>query len=555
MKNLGEGAVQNAGGQAMGWLLGAMGVTSAEEQNQKIMIQQLKAINSELRTMEATLEGMEHELTVIDADLKQLDCDLLTADAKEAQGLIDQYLDMYKSFIAMGSGSTGYPANVPPMECTSEDNSPGSCVHAWASAVLASDGILQALTTLNEQLGSDGGNTVEGILGTCLKTIPSPVVTGGLGETQYYEKVHQLVNYYYYYQTTGLLLAVEAFHFFAWEHAGRPGAGSRQNPISDLNICQNPVNRAVELSCSSAVEWTNTIYSNVVSQFTYVGVPFSDNDVAANYADNGIVYLFPKSLENFTAAAGDTSCPFPLDSGSPCGTGTDPSKFGEVSYAGYSDWIPAGADQLGNLMKLKPNNIYNWDYMRLYGGFYNTYDKLIMTTDTAPLDFGPYFKGSMHCFLDTSLNNGLVCDKAGALSVLTQNARTCDLFGAFGPDPIRGTVLSTGTNLPSDRDGFYDAQSYYEKDSCYLPKWSKAPQWWVTTGSSAPQQYYWPVKYASSADCTRGRVRLNPAGVPTRCGDDLDAALEELVPKPPTNKQLGLSSSTNRRRLRGGSNE
>ncbi len=555
---VGKGAASEVGGAAAGWALGAMGLSDGSDD----VATQLAQIYSELIEIEDTLEMMSTELVDIKDAIQQLDCDSLSSNTSAARALIDSLSQDYNTFVqtASGSGPLNNPPAVPPISCPVSQTSPGDCLENWVNAVLddssTTTGILNALNQINQALINVGSS--QGIIAACLApgVLPSPTA-GTFDDSPYYEQVANLLNYYYNYQTRGLLLLVEAYHFRAWQDLGQPGGDFSTDPSASSEICTQATDGAVITACTNAVNDTNTIYNNLLNQFETAGAPYSDSNVLLHYvtdagAEDAAANLYVRSLEDFTAAAGD-SCPSPLTSvNQPCGVtvGYGLKSF-RVNYSDQDNWVVARSTQLQTLLDGQGSSQTPAEYLNSVG-FENMADKIVLTPDLVYFTIGQSgssvgYNAAAWCFIDTDISNSFskqpFCSSSAVFDKLLQVTGNKSLACRGYPQKV--PIYGKNSHLPTNRNGFYDVTftpgggGGNNTDYCrYFPP-NPQPGWMMLNLGNNPQ-YRWPAIAVDKVTCTNGRSLTNPGGAFTRCRDNFDAWFARIVSALPTASGISI---------------
>ena len=524
-KSLAEGAAGEVGGAAAGWAMSAIGLSGHSDDQAEA----LASISDQLKTIINQLNELQSSISALTDAIKVLDCDSLSSQLLGDRQLIDALATQYQGFTDEASGAYG-PATVPPQDKMTQ----------WAADVTnETNGVGSAIDGISDLLLSSAAG--QGIISACLQpSVIHPPIYGTLGDTDYYNKVANLINFYYDYQAEGLLLLQEAYHYQAQQSFVQ--AGGTPPPADDPGyICENATDSSTNFVCTLSIDQTNDLYQRLALQFELAGLPYTDDKVILLNNSGANPPLFVRSLEKFTQAAGD-ACPTPLTSADPCqsvtlATAGDTHSVGspmKVNYDGYTTWTAATAGNLNLLLHDKGPSQTPAQYLNS-NGFENAENKILLTPQTASFSIsnGNFGKdGSLRCFLDTDVAAGVVCSSQSVASVLLQGGPDVRCVDNTG-DPTIEPSWVTRSSLPTNRNNFYDARiapQYYGCGAVLDPK----PGWLVGNTSANSFQYRWPHFQVGSLTCTNGRSPINAGGVPTRCGKNFDTVFNTLVARPAT---------------------
>ncbi len=537
-KSVAEGAAGEIGGSTISWAMSALGLSDGSHD----YTDQLNKIDQDLQEIIGQLDNIQSELINIDNDLKNINCSDWASSLKDEKSRVTSLLTDYHTYVATASNN----------ELVKD-----SVINDWVDQVLAigyyssKKSMADILSAFSTQLIA-GANS--GVIPACIQAItPLPSENSFGTDTLYYNKVMLYINYYYSYQVQALFLYNEARHYQAWKAAGSPNS-DYLSADSVSYVCSN---QNAALYCNEAAGRTNNLYNALISQFTAAGAPYTNENLILMYNQDN-PYLWPKSLEDFTIAAGD-NCADPLTSAIPCGVTAnfyDESSVGNVVFKGYTGWLKAGTTLLTNLLAGWTSGTAGY-YLQNNLGFKNMNNKIIMSQDAKYVKFTPSDQNinvQIVPFFDTDINYSLF------QGVIKTDAQFQSLSVY---DNSTGRHCSTGylayynnwwrspTNLPSSRNNFYSisaAQNGYVNYAGVLKwcedfHWLTFPGWYTGNKTSSAVQYQWPVLPLSQLSCTDGRSNLNTAGVWTKCGDDFTAWLEYNVPRPETCDDSGAGVS------------
>ncbi len=531
-KSAAQGAAGEIGGQAAGWAMGALGLSSGSPDYSA----QLDKIDDDLQVIIGQLNDIEKELNAIEGELTVLNCSTWATALTGEKGRVDYLIGAYQSLVSTAANG----GLVPSAE-----------IADWVDQVLglgsyaSQQPIGQVISTFASTLT---GPASTGVIPACAQSVPVPGSVMA-GDGTYYGQVNLFTDYYYNYQVRALFLYIEAQHYRAWVAAGSPG--SDVIPADSVqDVCADP-NGA--LYCNQAAGRANDVYNALLAQYTAAGAPYTGDNFVLKYdADNP--YLFPLSLEDFTKAAGST-CTYPLVSSAPCGVMAvrydDTAAVNTVHYLGYTNW---GISRMSHLDAW----VEGWksgtpgQYLEKTYGFKNMENKIIVSST----NYSYKLKGTdawqvMTGFFDTDMVYGWQTSPINTQSEFEKlMTQTVDHGANCTPFNVWLHVREVGSDsAPKNRNKFYDLAGSGEKceGTWYKPfVFSETPGWMLAFqdgrnhntmvyGNSANLvQFRWPFRHVATLTCTGSRSTHNPAGVWSMCGDDFVAWVDRIVPRPVT---------------------
>ena len=552
-----KSAGSDVGGAVAGYALSALGLSAASQEDAD-----LKAIESLLTDIDAELEVLVDEVQALQC-LTAQDQTTLTASIKSIQGLYDTYSNWV-------NGS-------PTVPCWEQSDVEGNLcfgqtgIKSWLDEVIdPENGVDADLDAINDVM-IQAGNT--GVIFTCVKTIttnyqnssgPKKIIFDWTGDTNnpgYYDQVQSLTNYYYGIQAQGAALLSEAYHLQACLTLGSSEClftgQTAIAPLDDMNsgatpdnpgdICANaaPGSQTAE-DCTDAQNSVTKVYTNIKAQLVQAGAPYTNSLIGINW---GSKIVYPKSLEDFTNKAtvnGKTlsDCSTPLSSASPCGftVGAYNAAFpSKITYAGYNIWRRTSGTDLNALLSTY-NNKTSGNTGGTLGtwmnsvGFTTAQNKIVLT----PQD-GSGWGTNTVCFMDTSIARSSSkqpwCDGhgegTGALTKVT-NSGSCS-GACYFADYQQANF--TGSSIRSD---FYPMKVTYYDDYGISYDWNTKPGWLTEEqGNSKFHHFRWGAFDISSLPTCTVRSKgsspedsLNPGGIYSMCGSDLQAWLDLVLPEP-----------------------
>ena len=544
-KVVGESAIHDLTGEGISWAMSAIGLSNESGPD---YTEQLDKIDEDLQEIISQLNGIQNELTQIEAELTVINCTDWQSNLKDEKGTVDNLIDDYQTYVATVSNG-GIISNVQ--------------ISDWVNQVLAlgthtgNISMGQILTTFTSQL--IGPNNT-GLIPACIQSITLPAESSFGTDTTYYNQVNSLITYYYVYQVRALFLYSEAMHYQAWVDAGSPNS-DYLSADSVSNVCSDP---NIVISCNLVANRTNNLYNALIDQFTAGGEAYSDENFVQEYKASGS-FLWPLSLEDFTAAAGD-NCADPLNSAKPCGTtvgwfnnDTNPKKMSSVTYKGYKGWIQANSDNLTALLAdWKSGTAGN--YLQNNLGFKNMKNKIILSPNMVEISLNE--TGATQYvvpFFDTDWSYDFLPGAPAVStpqfeSLLTKSRHQGNLCNVLKGIYYVSVDYTTNSNVPSNRNGYYNATAHNRH--CGSDYNDTTPfSFSVLPGYVAQQngvnwelsglQFRWPVLNISKQPCTENRSSRNAGGVWTKCGDDFTAFIEYNVPRPETCDNPGSGVTCN----------
>jgi hypothetical protein len=253
-----------------------------------------------------------------------------------------------------------------------------------------------------------------------------------------------------------------------------------------------------------------------------------------------------------------------LTSDDPCGFTAGPYDHSfpnnnEISYGGYDFWAQQGAATLLDLLTTYNNETAGdtsgtlGDWMNSVG-FGNAQDKIVLTPNT-----GNNWGTTTVCFLDTSINRSSAkqpwCDAGGGVEStdnLTKivNTGTCGNGCSF-QDLSQADF--TGSSVASD---FYTMNlTVTDKTDGTTYDWHTRPGWLTEEqGNAEFHHFHWPAFEVNSRQMgsdwctvrnpgTLPEDNVNPGGIPTMCGRDLQTWLDAVLEDPEVSFQCGRTDA------------
>ena len=269
---------------------------------------------------------------------------------------------------------------------------------------------------------------------------------------------------------------------------------------------------------------------------------------------NSNPYLWPKSLENFTTAAGD-NCTDPLTSANPCGITADfynGHSMGKVVFKGYSGWETAGTTLLTYLLAGWSSGTAG-NYLENTLGFQNMENKIFISSNTVTVSLNESGSNQIFVpFFDTQWAYNTLPNGGGPArtevdfqeGVLTKHRDKGAICGNSVDHYYIDVDYDTRSGFSFDPNGFYNAYSharYCETNGIYYTTFSfstwpgfLAEQNGTQNKNKNAVQFRMPVASLTGFTCTENRLNKNIGGVWTMCGDDFTAYLDFNVPRPST---------------------
>lgn len=537
---IGVGAVEEVGQVGMGWVLGAMGLTSQSPN----YTHQLEIINDDLDSIINLLNDADDLLTGIDSILNVINCTLQQTSLQAELSAIQTQYTQYNVFISTAAQG---------------DTIPNTDMQNFANTVINGSGsqpsIEDALSSIQVNI-----NTTDGVIVSCMETVPV-VAAGTFGQDSiYYPKVQSILNYYYYYQTIGLGLLSEAYHYNAWVDAGSPGS-SYTSADSVMLVCDDNSKSALE--CNEVVVQTNTVYNTLLTQFNFVGEQYTNSDLIYQLSSGGQSFVWIRSLEDFTEQSG-AGCTYPLETGNYCGpaAGYPNQTLSYSIYYGTSGFELSGLTGFNALVDdATPIESYATigDYLQTLG-FENMSNKilisdsLVLLTDVSP---NSYFD-TMHVVPFINTSDGTYTNTGGTVRALYSEVNDFKHLMGGSPYSINyegscvggsGGIYKVHWRNDNSSAGSWDYLDGYTElceyegnsgNQVIVPLYwlsGYAPGWSYYLVNSSPQKgFLLPVRsdFSGSTNCLPGYSNTNIQGVVTLCGEDYQDYLDVNLPEPAT---------------------
>ena len=545
-KAVGEGAESGLGFSINGWILSAMGLAGSSPDYEK----QIGLIINDLDSIITLLNDIESELAEINQTLLIINCSEQTSSLQTEIGKIEDLYIQYNAMVTTAQQG---------------DTIPRSVMQDWVDQVLARNSYSgqQSLGVLLSTIETNVSNQT-GALYSCIMTLTPPNTYGTTAfgvDSNYYNNVEALTNYYYYYQAISLSMISEAYHFDVWAAAGYPNSDTL-SADSIQAVCN--ANGTAMTYCNDVREYTNTTYNSLLTQFSFGGASYTNEYTTLQYIQNNPI-VWVRSLEDFTSQAG-YNCPDPLtnsivdpiNGGQPCGPvmGCAFSVLSDTVYRGTSGFSYANGQELYNLIDAGSSLSFNsnGDYLESKG-FKNMSDKTIISSNPGNniviaqsyqnLPVTPFFLTDQKAFTYNGEN----------ISVYY----TVNSFNYLFPYTVSyGTCTPAGTHYQNESMNLqykfiqnvldYDKLFFTDGDIAYTTlclndgdwqvedpfTWNERPPNWTPLYDSAVNRFLMPKVYALKAHCKSGRANVNISNVPTMCGEDFNIFLNTNIPRPPT---------------------
>lgn len=553
-----KSAGSDVGGVVAGYALSALGLSGPSQED------------ADLKAIESLLTDIDNELAELINEVQALECltaqdqSTLTSSIKNIQGLYDTYAEWVQ--------------DSPTVPCWEQSDTSGDVcfgqtgIKTWLNEVIdPANGVDAALDAIADVM-IQAGNT--GVIYECVVTITNNYKSSKTdGPAQhvfddvYYTQVQELTNYYYGVQAQGAALLSEANHLQAClslglsdcqftgqtsTNARTPGSASA-TPSDPGAICDDaaPGSQAAA-DCMNAQTAVAKVYDNVKAQLIQAGAPYTTDLVGKVWNDDAV---FAKSLEDFTnnaTANGKkiqaTPCATPLTSAAPCGFtvgayNLEMPNDQKIDYGGYSFWSRTGGGDLKDLLDTY-NNETSGSTSGTLGqwmnsvGFKTAQNKIVLTPST-----GKNWGTTTVCFMDTSVARSAAkqpwCDgSAQSTSNLAKQGNHGGCGGAcYFADYSQASF--TGSSVDS---GFYTMSVTYWDDYGITYDWSTKPGWLTEEqGNAKFHQFHWPAFAISALGSDWCTVRekgttpqsnVNPGGILSTCGSDLQTWLDQVLPNP-----------------------
>ncbi len=537
---------------------------------------QLAEISAELQQINADLQNINNTLNEILNAISAQTCTetQIASSLQDAVNDVTSRYNTYQKYVDNASQSSP----VPPSQ---------SEVTAWQTGVLTNVG--DDMTAINEGVYA---TVSANVITQCAISTAEPYLGAAKTAATFfddrpsYSQLVDIVNYYYGVMVQGATILAEAYHLQACQYAAEDDpdlhcdfttASTSTSASNAPEICDNPTDTNVQRACLEAQEAVTDpdtatgMYERVEAWLTAAGAPYATGEAVTDSTrtsvtgelgllssiqsspsswDGSYAYLMPKDLLDFTNEStlnGEhvENCSSPLTSTNPCAAASyDVNYNPERLYAGYENWNTISAQIL--LLLFEPYNDKssgNFDASSLVSdylysiGFSEATKNGALIVVTAQTGTNKDTGFEAICFMDTAAPR----DKA--------KQPWCD--------GIQGEVQGTDNLIDTSDTTWYQAK-YLDSIGSY-PEWyalkicvedcgsgnnvKVAPGWFVDVQDDYHYyQYHWPVVDVSQMSCQNGKPYLNPGGLLSRCGDDLQAYVDTLLP-PPDSDTTALQAS------------
>lgn len=581
-KQIGNGILNQVGKTSFGWVMGAIGLSQGDDASQQEIVEALGQINAELEDVNQNLVNIENELGTIINELAIANCLTVSSDLFDAISHVDNLINgQYKTIV--DNAAIGIPT------------SPAD-LGAFADLVLngsaTQDGMGDILASFKTILVNSGTNS---LIVLCLDPGKiTPPAAGAFGDSEYYNQVAALTEYYYAYWTQALILYVEASNYQTWYTADTLRLIDSTYSTSNANTICAINQEHIKYLCGQTVHEVYHTYASLKTFFTQGGAPYTNNNQVI-HNDLTEPILWATSIENFNEDAG-VNCGDPMVMGdSKCGPtyGNYNMPLSHTTYNNLSGWEFAGTDDLKKL--INPNSASSFTSIGLYlesVGFKNMAytSRVVQANDTVSvvlLDCNTSLTVIPFFFTDWPViqhgenhggNKFAVFENDDDFNVLmrpmkyySDSYKICGSFGSgyhwhyYYPqngDPNTGSKyfpLYYNPDLPYARDKWFKSYAVMQACMCqspHFPFYTMCYTFWWTDGgytendafmpgwlayrqdnpegpSGPAYAFLWPIKRLLPLQCTDGRSGRNSVGVLSMCGDDFTAWLTIILPKPP----------------------
>jgi hypothetical protein len=555
-----------AGGEALwGWMIG--GGQSAG----------VGAIGGELDTIESTLTTIASDLTNIEDELEELNCGLDVDFIDQYAGPIQSYYQTYANWLTdmCNADASGTCQNNGPLPSVDDVSEWANCAVGLPTSGQScqDDEILTLLDELNDAASATAG--ASGSISDCIKTKGAAPAQDSVDDRPYYTaNVVPITDWYLGIDTHAMVVLTEAYHFRAWQAAGSPSSSSADEIYA--NVCSTG---STPEGCVEPI----TIYSNdflgiAKGQLQAGGAPYSTDEYLMA---NGQDYLIARSIEQYNMAADpdntagcSTTEPGELTSapGDVCGAtvGEYDAAFSSVAYGPYGygsgngTWVSTPWQVFGNISNAfnssAPGTLLLTSFlctMSTSGG-----DASTCTQPNGGL--GLFFGKKVVVHPETDFDSWISENIGNAQLIFTDGG----LERQFAEQPVTARMslldvtcsncgcAGNGNNTRAQQASWYTEQidpNWYEGIICLPTGFEASATGWSPPGPGynppgTYAQYRWPALDWTELACSNDEAandtsNLNPAGVPSLCGQDFDAWFETVVPAGPA-PQAAVADAT-----------
>lgn len=545
-----EGVASDIRGQIVGWAIGKL--FGAEENKQE---QQMREILEKLDQINLRLDQMQASINRLDTHVQQLDCKGDFNNARVSVSYIDTNRKDFQNLIRQ--------------QITDTDD-----WVAWAEKVVdPANSSYWALSNIALFL-RDASSLGTGAITSCSRFLyqdwrDQAAAGRVLGESAYYGRLWEIIEYFYQYQVVALNMVVEANHVLATVNY-KKNNGKLPPPDQMGIICQGTKERDASgptsdprTQCGKAKAAAIDTWNAMLDQALLAGAGFWQNPAARRsiQAQYGTSKVWVSNLRNF----GSMNCPVAgNDAIDACGDAVGlgaPFSDGAGASLGYSGWTFANTKQLGDILQTRKfKDKRGYEVLAAAGFDPDQRGYIVYTGDLASGSsmYWPIYSASEgwqplnpevwqgRCLFDTTMR--IVTDEHPMpicegdyvhMNALAQTFKSTNWGYYFqsswftrGTESANQSFYETNLNRP-----LYPNQRY---------KMGIPPAGWMV-GPNHPgtEQQRWPILdvgdpavYGCSA-FTFGVNRYiqvgarNATGALQMCGRDLEAFLHQTLPDPP----------------------
>jgi hypothetical protein len=584
-EQIGTGLLRKIGDAGMGWALGAIGLSAEGNTTAETKVE-LGKINDKLTTINNSLTSISNELQTLETEIGTLGCSNAISNLEDNISWISVLQDDYSNFIAVAKNdSLAIPSDT---------------LQRFVNHVLngETNGGKMMHLILNDFKIHLYGSLDASILDRCLDITKQPLPEYGFGtDTEYYNKVSKISNYYYGWYTAALLLFNEANNYNSWKIASNSSLDTTLTTVSIAKICDITDNVGIQLNCGINIKLDTTAYNVLKTMFTMVGAPYTNSNQILNNTIYGGA-LWARSLEKYNQGLGFDQCDDPLIykdpvHNAPCGVvqnfyfsnlGFTPNFLNTFEHK--SGWQFASMDELQSLFpeansassfltvghyleSLGFEKLVNTGKVvqahRGYGEPYtihlsNSGTSLIIGPDNQyrmqEFDVIPFFYVDMYAY------HGLIINDAQFSNIFPYSRYGAEHYcEAYEYDNWcyynhweHKSALTSGNDYASSSTGYFRGHAMNElnetggergvwtqftwTDSNWIPGngttiLTPGPGWLSQNNTSA---FMWPVNIIANTTCDAipGRTKTNYVGALSMCGDDFTFWLDNILPPLPS---------------------
>jgi len=331
----------------------------------------------------------------------------------------------------------------------------------------------------------------------------------------------------------------------------------------------------IQYYCNQTIYELNDTYGSLKTMYTRGGAPYT-NDYQVTQNDPTKPTLWAASIEDFNEDAGANCSDPQIMTSSPCGPtyGNFNMTLTHTTFKYTSGWEFANVNDLKRLINLDSAYSYSsvGSYLEEKAGFKNMTNtsRIVQANASVSIqlrhsrhkfDAIPFFYADWPVFLHGGSGPKWAVYEVGndftdVLEETYLQSTWCSPFiegYIYTYAWVKNSSYGYNDNLPYARDEwftgyatgsscdpdepmgyfFYWTEEYGSTDNNAMPGWVAERQKNPGGAIKPAYAFLWPIKRLPSTLCTDSRSSTNKGGMPTMCGDDFTAWLNNILPPPP----------------------